>query len=606
MFDGDYPFVDTTMSEDLGECHLAWLAHLCRCVPHAEGASLLLGSDKHEDFHHYPTPLIPPSILNEIKAAALTDTPQFLSLENELQGRTAIVCKLPATHLAQIQRAGPSDLTLGVLLVVVPTMSAEQLGALGRLIRQNLDWHRLLLRYAKQPNLRRPATSTDGLANLLQQDSWPGCANVLSDYFCEEVSACRVIICELNDATAPKLLSVSGVKSPDARQLCNTASLRFFGKTNAAEEGIIKSATRQEFADAYAEYSTATNIEEFIAAVHTTRAGRRFGLIFESAPEHPGLTSRVEQTLEPIIKPGAEWLGLALAANASITERLKRKTNLLLGQMFGADHLRLKLIFAASLFAVIAACIVPVDFKIAAPVELAGASQRAVAAPFDGYIAAAHAEAGMTVEEGQILLELDERQLSLELEKWQSEKAKLEREYDLALSKLKQADAQIIRAQIGQADAELNLVQQRLAQSRVVAPFAGVIISGDLDRLIGSPVDQGEVLFEIAPLNDYQVVLSVDERDIYHVASAQTGSLVLNALPQSELSFVTTTVASAVPSEDGKREFRVEADLQGASEQLRPGMEGLGKILVGKESLAYILSRRFVGWLQLNLWAKLP
>ena len=264
------------------------------------------------------------------------------------------------------------------------------------------------------------------------------------------------------------------------------------------------------------------------------------------------------------------------------------------------------MLFAVSLLAFIAACIVPVDFRISAPVELAGASQRAVAAPFDGYIAAAHAEAGMTVEEGQILLELDERQLSLELEKWQSEKAKLEREYDLALSKLKQADAQIIRAQIGQANAELNLVQQRLAQSRVVAPFAGVIISGDLDRLIGSPVDQGEVLFEIAPLNDYQVVLSVDERDIYHVASAQNGSLVLNALPHSELSFVTTTVASAVPSEDGKREFRVEADLQSATEQLRPGMEGLGKILVGKESLAYILSRRFVGWLQLNLWAKLP
>ena len=52
--------------------------------------------------------------------------------------------------------------------------------------------------------------------------------------------------------------------------------------------------------------------------------------------------------------------------------------------------------------------------------------------------------------------------------------------------------------------------------------------------------------------------------------------------------------------------MRVEARLEEASELLRPGMEGIGKIVAGERRLIWIWTRRLVGWVQLWLWSWLP
>ena len=51
-----------------------------------------------------------------------------------------------------------------------------------------------------------------------------------------------------------------------------------------------------------------------------------------------------------------------------------------------------------------------------------GQLQRATVAPFDGYVASASARAGDVVSKGQVLAELDDREIRLELARWQAEK----------------------------------------------------------------------------------------------------------------------------------------------------------------------------------------
>ena len=41
--------------------------------------------------------------------------------------------------------------------------------------------------------------------------------------------------------------------------------------------------------------------------------------------------------------------------------------------------------------------------------------------------------------------------------------------------------------------------------------------------MLGSPVEKGKVLFEIAPLDAYRLIVHVDERDIRYVAAGQSG-----------------------------------------------------------------------------------
>ena len=63
------------------------------------------------------------------------------------------------------------------------------------------------------------------------------------------------------------------------------------------------------------------------------------------------------------------------------------------------------------------------------------------------------------------------------------------------------------------------------ARTRLVAPFDGVVVKGDLTQSLGSPVAKGDVLFEVAPLDGYRVILSIDERDISDVREGGRGRL---------------------------------------------------------------------------------
>src|SRR5207237_9047193 len=91
--------------------------------------------------------------------------------------------------------------------------------------------------------------------------------------------------------------------------------------------------------------------------------------------------------------------------------------------------------------------------------------------------------------------------------------------------------------QVAQAEAQLNLTDEKLARTRLVAPFDAVVVSGDLSQQLGAPIDQGKVLFELAPLDAYRVVLQVDERDISYVELGQSGELALTGLTGATLPF---------------------------------------------------------------------
>jgi hypothetical protein len=132
-----------------------------------------------------------------------------------------------------------------------------------------------------------------------------------------------------------------------------------------------------------------------------------------------------------------------------------------------------------------------------------------------------------------------------------------------------------------------------------------VVVSGDLSQMLGTPIEKGKVLFEVAPLDAFRVVLKVPESDIRAVQGGQSGLMVLAGLSQQKIPFTVRNIGIAT-AEDGKNVFRVEADTVDSHPGLRPGMEGVGKIEVGKRRLLWIWTHRFFDWLDLKLWQWLP
>ena len=276
-------------------------------------------------------------------------------------------------------------------------------------------------------------------------------------------------------------------------------------------------------------------------------------------------------------------------------------------KLVGPEHAGFKLGLAglAALAAFLAFATGP--YRVSANSTIEGAVQRAITAPINGYVKEATLRAGDTVTKGQLIGRFDDRELKLERVRLASQREQYVRQYREAMANHDRAQAEIVSAQIAQSEAQLAQVDEQLARTLMVAPFDGLIVSGDLSQSLGSPVERGQVLFEIAPLNDYRVALQVDERDIAEVAIGQRGELTASSIPGERFPFEVTKITPVNTAKEGRNFFRVEAALTGTpGPRLRPGMEGVGKINIDERKLVWIWTHSFTDWVRLWLWSWMP
>jgi hypothetical protein len=277
-----------------------------------------------------------------------------------------------------------------------------------------------------------------------------------------------------------------------------------------------------------------------------------------------------------------------------------------LQQLLGPSHVALKLT-TATVALLLAMCVFTKgDYRVSAKTVLEPIVQRAAAAPFDGYIREAPVRAGDLVRANDLLCVLDDRELKLERLKSLSKLEEYRKEYHRAMAEREAAKVEILTAQIDQVQSEIALFDDQLVHMRVLSPFDGIVVSGDLSQLLGSPVEKGKVLFEVAPLDRYRVVLEVDERDIADVSVGQSGHLLLSAFPSEPVSITVEKITPVSTARDGRNFFRVEAKLDQPHDRLRPAMEGAGKIEIDRRLLVWIWTHQIVDWLRLAVWSWLP
>lgn len=289
-------------------------------------------------------------------------------------------------------------------------------------------------------------------------------------------------------------------------------------------------------------------------------------------------------------------------AERNSLQRLRDDVRRFLKELLGPRYLLWKVGAAFALIALALLVFLPVSYRVTAKTVTEGEIQRVAAAPFQGFIAASFVRAGDTVSKGQVLAQLDDHDLQVERAKWTSDRDQYDNKLREAMAQHDLTAIQVVSAQRDEAQAQLELLDDKLARTKIRAPYDGVVVSGDLSQQIGTPVEAGKKLFDIAPLHNYRVILQVDERDIGDLRTGQPGDLVMHGLTGDPMPFTVAKIMPVATAQDGKNVYRVEAQLKHESSLLLPGMEGVGKVSVGRRKLGWVLLHRVFDWLRLTLW----
>ncbi len=586
-----------------------WLALQCSMVPDVRAALLLLRDEAAQSYVPAAVWPGPQRDVTHLGTAAqrVLECRTAVTLGLDLQDREQV--QPDAVHVAYPVEAD-GDLH-GVVVLDLLLRPAADLQAVQRQLLWGAGWLEALLRRRQAARdaqtLERAATGLD----LVQVAQEQGRLN----------QACMAVVNELGTRCKADRVSV-GMERKGALELRALSRTAWFDRKSQLIETIenaMEEAVDQEAAIGYppiagaqgkvcvAQRDLALRAGALaVLSVPLVSGGRPVGALTFERTQGPPFDAQSIRLCEAV----GELLGAALGAKLDrerwfagrVIDKLAEWRDKLLGPRRPTLKLATLLLLALAVFVAFA----DGEFRVAAKTVVEGAVQRAAVAPFEGYIREAYVRAGDHVRQGQVLAVLDDRDLKLEQVKWESEKEQAARKYREALAKHDRAASRILAAQLNQAEAQLALAEEKLARTQLVAPFDGVVVSGDLSQLLGSPIEQGKVLFELAPLDSYRIILKVDERDIAYVSVAQRGELALTGLTGSTLPFTVKTITSVSTPQEGRNFFRVEAQLADASSGLRPGMEGVGKIAAGERRLMWIWTRTFVDWLRISLWTWMP
>lgn len=319
--------------------------------------------------------------------------------------------------------------------------------------------------------------------------------------------------------------------------------------------------------------------------------------------------------LELLVASVTPLLGLKRDLERSWFERLQRRAVRLRDRWRDPSEVALHWGVRLSAVALLGLLAVPLPHRVSANAHLDGAVQRVLAAPQDGYLREVHVHPGDIVKAGQVLAELSDDELRLTRNARQAELAQHENGFAEAFARGDRTQAALEQAKADEARAQLALTEEQLARTKLVAPYDGVVIQGDLTQMLGAPVKRADTLLVITPGLQYRVMLEVAEADVSRLKVGQTGRLLLSALPDEPLAFRVARITPVAKLSDGQLHYEIEAQLvadtggggepklQRAIRQLRPGLQGVGKIDLPAEPLAWRWGRQAWAWLRYAVWA---
>jgi multidrug efflux pump subunit AcrA (membrane-fusion protein) len=147
------------------------------------------------------------------------------------------------------------------------------------------------------------------------------------------------------------------------------------------------------------------------------------------------------------------------------------------------------------------------------------------------------------------------------------------------------------------------LIRHQIASAQVRAPFAGIVVEGDLRKNLGAPVRKGDLLLKLAHTANLYLELEVDQVDVHELRRGMTGAFAFVGRPDQRFAMTVDRIDPAATMREGRNVYLVRARIDAPPESWwRPGMGGAARLDAGERSVIWIMTHRTVRFLRQVFW----
>ncbi len=257
--------------------------------------------------------------------------------------------------------------------------------------------------------------------------------------------------------------------------------------------------------------------------------------------------------------------------------------------------------------------LIPIDYTLKGDATLLPVNQVTLPTLVNSRLISVKVREGETVKQGQVLAELDTRDIRLQLRQ-------VEQDYERAL--LESQSAMSLRDEFRMHAARINSEKSRavadklrldIERSTLRAPIDGIVLGAQtLATRLGEVLRTGEPVLDVIDPSVWQVKVSMREQDLIYLGDTLsekgrvpvTLALAANPARRYELEVKSENqIAFGLDTARGKYDFSVMLPLETTlsdSSLLKSGFGGRAKFSTGLKPAFYVLFRDFVNFLRVR------
>lgn len=320
-----------------------------------------------------------------------------------------------------------------------------------------------------------------------------------------------------------------------------------------------------------------------------------------------------------------DWLATHTARTLQAAEDYKTLPFLGLARTVRKTHLALtgrkrkRFLFKLTVFGalLLGICLYPKMDRVDGDCTLAPMKRSSVVPEIPGRVEKVLVREGDRIAKNAPIAQLDTRRIDTELATNEQEKQRLYADAERYRGLGDEASAQVAYLSARVAEEHEKKLKADIEAATLRSPIDGIVLTKSLELRAGEFIQPGTVFAEIAALNDWELQIEVNEKEIGKVEKVvpREGSgeprdvnFILYSQSahklQAQLTRQEQISAAAYPREEANvfvvtlQNVEIPPALRPA---MRPGLTGRAKIDLGRKPLIWIMVRRVWNWFQMRM-----